>query len=135
MLSFMLVSLDQTILATALATIASSFSAVSDLSWIASAYFLTQVCPICQHSICVLTFVKAGLCLLFGQILAVAPAKPVYLCCIAVFEIGSLICAVSPSISVLIFGRALSGVGGAGMWVSILSSMAQVNRSCQTSIF
>ena len=43
MAAFSLVALDQTILTTPLPTIASHFHAVSDLSWIASAYFLPQV--------------------------------------------------------------------------------------------
>lgn len=41
--AYSLVALDQTIISTALPTIASKFHAVSDLSWIASAYFLPQV--------------------------------------------------------------------------------------------
>lgn len=43
LISFGLIALDQTILATALPKIASHFNAVSELSWIASAYFLPQV--------------------------------------------------------------------------------------------
>ena len=30
------------------------------------------------------------------------------------FEIGSLFCAVAPSVNFLIFGRAVAGIGGAG---------------------
>lgn len=43
MMAFSLVGLDQTIISTSLPTIASSFRAVPDLTWIASAYFLPQV--------------------------------------------------------------------------------------------
>lgn len=43
MLASSLMVLDQTIIATALPSIASEFHAVSQLSWIASGYFLPQV--------------------------------------------------------------------------------------------
>lgn len=64
--------------------------------------------------------------LLFGRLLSIFWPKMIYLVCIALFEIGSLICAVAPSAEVLIFGRAFAGVGAAGLWVSILFVFAQV---------
>ncbi|KAG8816578.1 hypothetical protein FRC17_000269, partial [Serendipita sp. 399] len=86
-------ALDQTIVATALPKLASQFNALDRLTWVVSAYFLTQ----------------AGLMLTFGQILTVARSKWVYFTCIVVFEIGSLICGVAPSMNVLILGRAVQG--------------------------
>jgi MFS family permease len=44
------------------------------------------------------------------------------------FEIGSLICGVAPSSEVLIFGRAFAGVGAAGIFVSILSIIAEITK-------
>lgn len=44
LLSVFLIALDQTILAPALPVIASKFNALEQIAWIASAYFLTQVC-------------------------------------------------------------------------------------------
>jgi MFS family permease len=35
------------------------------------------------------------------------------------FELGSLFCAVAPSVKFLIFGRAVAGMGGAGSTRSI----------------
>ncbi|EIW79989.1 MFS general substrate transporter, partial [Coniophora puteana RWD-64-598 SS2] len=96
-----LVALDQTILSTALPVIASYFNAVSDLSWIASAYFLPQ----------------AVFMLFFGRVLTLAPAKVVFLLTIFLFELGSLFCAVAPSVDFLIFGRAFAGLGASGLWV------------------
>ncbi len=57
---------------------------------------------------------NAGFMLTFGQILAVAPTKWVYMVAIAIFEIGSLLCGVAPNMTVLILGRAVAGVGGSG---------------------
>ncbi|KAG8765015.1 hypothetical protein FRC16_008191, partial [Serendipita sp. 398] len=91
-------ALDQTIVATALPKLASQFNALDELTWVVSAYFLTQ----------------AGLMLTFGQILTIAPSKWVYMTTIGLFEIGSLICAVANSMNVLIFGRAFQGIGASG---------------------
>jgi predicted MFS family arabinose efflux permease len=49
-----------------------------------------------------------------GRFLTIAPPKHVFLASIAVFEIGSLMCALAPSLGVLIAGRAISGCGAAG---------------------
>ncbi|PVF94124.1 ABC transporter [Serendipita vermifera] len=105
-------ALDQTIVATALPKLASHFNALDELTWVVSAYFLTH----------------AGLMPTFGQILTVAPSKWVYLICMIIFEIGSLICALAPSMNVLIFGRAFQGVGAAGIFVSILTILSQITK-------
>ncbi|KAJ7670775.1 transporter [Mycena polygramma] len=109
-IAFALLAVDQTIVSTALPTIASHFQAVSDLSWIASGYFLPQ----------------AGFMLFLGKLLAITAPKPVFLVSIAIFELGSLFCAIAPSIDFLIFGRVVAGVGAAGLWVSIMTIVAQV---------
>lgn len=66
--------------------------------------------------------------LTYGQFLAIAPTKWVYLAAVILFEIGSLFCAVAPNMEFLIFGRAFAGVGAAGIFVSVLSIIAQVTR-------
>lgn len=45
---------------------------------------------------------------------------------LALFEIGSLICGVAPSMNVLIFGRAFAGVGAAGMFGSCIAIIAEI---------
>lgn len=66
--------------------------------------------------------------LTYGQLLAIAPTKWVYLTAVVLFEIGSLFCAVATTMEFLIFGRAFAGVGAAGIFVSVLSIIAQVTR-------
>jgi MFS family permease len=66
--------------------------------------------------------------LTYGQLLAIAPTKWVYLVAVVLFEIGSLFCAVAPNMEFLIFGRAFAGVGGAGIFVSVFSIIAQITR-------
>lgn len=79
-------ALSHTWLATALPRLASEFNALNDLTWIVSAYLLTQT----------------GFILIYGQLLTILPTKWVYLCAIFIFEVGSLLCGVAPSINVLV---------------------------------
>ncbi|EJU06086.1 hypothetical protein DACRYDRAFT_12869 [Dacryopinax primogenitus] len=113
-ISLFLVVLDQTIIATAIPCIAFDFNALNLIMWIVSAYLITQ----------------AGLLMLYGQVLLIAPTKWVYITAITLFEIGSLICGVSPNVNVLIFGRAFAGIGAAGIIVSILN---KGSKSCPSN--
>ncbi|CAK5266582.1 unnamed protein product [Mycena citricolor] len=45
---------------------------------------------------------------------------------IGIFEVGSLLCAVSPNVNVLIFGRVFAGVGASGLMVSMMYIIAKV---------
>ncbi|SCZ91295.1 BZ3500_MvSof-1268-A1-R1_Chr1-2g01314 [Microbotryum saponariae] len=112
LMSVWLIALDQTILAPALPVIASKFNALDQIAWIASAYFLTQT----------------AFLLLWGQLLTLFDRKWSFLVGIALFEIGSLLCAVAPTVNVLIFGRAFAGVGASSIFVSCLSIIAEVTR-------
>ncbi|KDQ17239.1 hypothetical protein BOTBODRAFT_105781 [Botryobasidium botryosum FD-172 SS1] len=115
LLSVLMFALDETILATAIPVILSHFNALGDVTWVISAYLLTQV-----------SFV-----LTFGQALEIFPAKWVFLFSMALFELGSLLCAVAPSVGFLIFGRAVAGVGAGGMYVAsyhIINETARLER-------
>jgi predicted MFS family arabinose efflux permease len=54
---------------------------------------------------------QCGLILLVGQLFTVLKAKWILLGAIFFFELGSLICAVAQSMSILIFARAIQGIG------------------------
>ncbi|KAJ7222993.1 major facilitator superfamily domain-containing protein [Mycena haematopus] len=105
LLSLLLVSLDQTILATALPHIAS-------VRWVATSFVLAQT-----------VFV-----LFFGQILKIYPAKWVLVSSIIIFEAGSLLCGVSQNVDELIAGRTVSGLGAAGIFVAMLQVIGQATR-------
>ncbi|KAG7090377.1 hypothetical protein E1B28_009496 [Marasmius oreades] len=109
-LAFFLIALDQTILSTALPSIASDFDAVSELSWIASGYFLPQ----------------AAFMLFFGKVLAFTSPNVVLLVSIAIFELGSLLSALSPTIFALIFGRVISGIGASALFIAVMSLIARI---------
>ena len=53
--------------------------------------------------------------LFFGQVLRIFAAKWVMVTSIIIFEAGSLVCALAQSADQLIGGRAVSGLGAAGM--------------------
>lgn len=54
---------------------------------------------------------------------------------ITLFELGSLVCAVAKSMDVLIFGRALSGVGAAGISSSAVATIAEIAPIEKAPIF
>ncbi|KAF7378123.1 Major facilitator transporter-like protein [Mycena sanguinolenta] len=108
----LLVALDQTILATALPRIASDLNGFTLQAWVATSFILAQS-----------TFL-----LVFGQVLRIFSAKWVLLATIGVFELGSLVCALANSMGTLIAGRTVSGVGAAGMFVSMLQVISQATR-------
>jgi len=99
MLSMFLSALDQTIVATALATIGRAYSDVESLAWIVTAYLLaaTAVTP------------------LYGKLSDIHGRRPVLLGGIAIFVAGSVACALAPSMPALIAARALQGIGGGGL--------------------
>ncbi|KAI0198294.1 major facilitator superfamily domain-containing protein [Astrocystis sublimbata] len=99
-LAVILTGMDQTILATATTVISDEFGALSDISWWSNAYLLTL----------------SSFQLFYGKLYSLFPIKIVYLCAIGLFEIGSLICTTAPNSIALIIGRAIAGLGAAGIF-------------------
>lgn len=98
-LAIFLVSLDLTTVATAIPKITDQFNGLSDIAWYSSAFFMTM----------------GGFQSAWGKIYKYFPLKTSYLIAIFIFELGSLICAVAPSSTALIVGRAFAGMGAAGI--------------------
>jgi hypothetical protein len=98
-LSIFLVALDMTIVATAIPRITDQFKSLEDVGWYGSGFFLTF----------------ASFQSMWGKAYKYWDLKWVYMLCIVIFEIGSLICAVAPNSTALIVGRAIAGGGGAGI--------------------
>ncbi|PLB38198.1 MDR family MFS transporter [Aspergillus candidus] len=108
-LTVFLVALDQTIIATAIPTITSEFHSIEDIGWYGSAFLLTT----CSFQ------------LFFGKLYALLPIKWTFIGALVVFEIGSTICGASPSSLALIVGRAIAGIGGAGIFSGALIIIAK----------
>jgi MFS family permease len=62
--------------------------------------------------------------LLFGKLYSYLNLKWVYISAVAIFELGSLICGVAPNSTALIVGRAIAGIGGAGLFSGSLLILA-----------
>ncbi|PYH70137.1 MDR family MFS transporter [Aspergillus vadensis CBS 113365] len=100
-----LVALDTTIISVAVPSISTTFQAFDDVGWYGSAYLLT-----------VTAFQPA-----FGNVFQLFDAKATYLGVAVLFEAGSVLCAASPSSTAFIVGRAITGVGAAGLYQGALS--------------
>ncbi len=99
LLAMMLSALDQTIVATALPTIGSDLHDLEHLQWVVTAYLLaaTAVTP------------------LYGKLADIHGRRRMLLIAISMFVIGSLLCALAPTMIVLIAARFIQGLGGGGL--------------------
>jgi EmrB/QacA subfamily drug resistance transporter len=99
MLAMFLAALDQTIVATALPTIGRELGNFEDLPWLVTAYLVagTAVTP------------------LYGKFSDIHGRRITMLIGIAAFVVGSLACALAPSMLALIIARAVQGLGGGGL--------------------
>jgi EmrB/QacA subfamily drug resistance transporter len=98
-LAMLLAALDQTIVATAMPTIGHSLGDFEDLPWIVTTYLLasTAVTP------------------LYGKVSDIVGRRITLLVAITVFIVGSIACALAPTMLALILARALQGLGGGGL--------------------
>jgi EmrB/QacA subfamily drug resistance transporter len=99
MLAMFLSALEQTIVAPALPTIGRSLSDIDNLSWVVTAYLLST------------TLATA----LFGKLSDIYGRRALMLISVSVFVLGSVACALAPSLWALVAARALQGLGGGGI--------------------
>jgi EmrB/QacA subfamily drug resistance transporter len=99
LLAMFLSALEQTIVAPALPTIGRTLQDVDNLSWVVTAYLLacTTMTP------------------LFGKLSDIHGRRVMMLVSVVIFLVGSVACALAPSMPWLIAARALQGIGGGGI--------------------
>ena len=99
MMAMFLAALDQTIVATAMPTIGRTLGNAENLPWIVTAYLLasTVVTP------------------LYGKLSDIHGRRIMLLVAITTFVIGSIACALAPSMVALAVARGLQGIGGGGL--------------------
>ncbi|KAB7781901.1 MDR family MFS transporter [Methylorubrum populi] len=97
--SMLLAALDQTIVATALPTIGRDLGDAENLPWIVTAYLLasTVVTP------------------LYGKLSDIHGRRIMLLIAISIFNLGSIFCALAPTMVTLAVARGLQGIGGGGL--------------------
>lgn len=110
MLTLLLAALDQTIVSTALPRIASEFNALTELSWVVTAYLLASAVP---------TPLYGKLSDLYGrkQMLSVA---------IGIFLAGSALSGAAQNIVELIVFRGLQGLGAGGLMTLVFAAIGDV---------
>ncbi|KAM0818670.1 putative Efflux pump antibiotic resistance protein [Seiridium cardinale] len=92
-------SLDMTIVGTAVPKITDEFHGLAQIPWYGSAYSMTF----------------GGFQSSWGKAYRYVPLKIVFLMTMFIFEIGSLVCGVAPNATAFIVGRVIAGLGGAGI--------------------
>ncbi|KAI1810940.1 major facilitator superfamily domain-containing protein [Poronia punctata] len=102
--SIFLISLDRLIVTTAIPAITDEFHSLPDVGWYGSAYLLTS----CAFQ------------LLFGKLYSFYPIRGIFVASVVLFEIGSAVCGAAPNSIALIFGRAIQGVGSAGVFSGVI---------------
>ncbi|KAJ3130424.1 hypothetical protein HK100_008048 [Physocladia obscura] len=110
LLGIMMAALDQTIVSTALKAIVADLGHQELVPWIGSAYLLTA----------------APFGTMYGKFADLFGRKWVFVFALVVFEVGSLLCGIAPNMSVLIFGRAVAGVGGGGIFSLVLIIISDI---------
>jgi EmrB/QacA subfamily drug resistance transporter len=99
MLAMFLSALEQTIIAPALPTIGARLGDMANLSWVVGAYLLsaTAVTP------------------LFGKLSDIYGRRVILLTGVIIFVLGSVGCALAPTLWALVAARAVQGIGGGGI--------------------
>ncbi|TEY29568.1 hypothetical protein BOTCAL_0941g00020 [Botryotinia calthae] len=106
--SIFLYALDNTIVADLQPVIITRFGEVQKLPWLSVSFLLGATATN----------------LVWGKIYTQFNAKWFYVFSVFVFELGSAVCAAAPSMNAVIVGRALCGIGGAGLYVGCMTLIA-----------
>jgi EmrB/QacA subfamily drug resistance transporter len=109
-LGMLLAALDQTIVATALPTIVADLGDAGHQSWVVTSYLLAST---------IVTAMIGKLGDLYGR-------KRVFQAAVACFVIGSVLCGLAQSMTMLVGARALQGLGGGGITVTASALIGEV---------
>ncbi len=99
LLAMLLAALDQTIVAPAIPAMGAALGGSHYISWIVAAYFLTATATTP----------------LYGKVADIYGRRLTLFAAIAIFVVGSVMCAIAPTMWTLILGRAVQGLGGGGL--------------------
>lgn len=109
-LGILMAALDQTIVATALPTIARELGGLEEQAWIITIYLLTQTITIP----------------LYGKASDLIGRKLAFQLAVAIFLVGSVVAGLAQSVGMLIAFRAVQGVGAGGLMVGAQTIMAEI---------
>ncbi|KAJ5772552.1 hypothetical protein N7520_003081 [Penicillium odoratum] len=118
-LSIFLVAHDMTIVATAIPRITDQFHSLDDASWYGSAFLMTT----------------GGFQSTWGKVYKFFHLKTSFLLAVFIFELGSLIGGVAPNSVALIIGRAIAGIGAAGIGCGVFIIIASIASPRRRPVF
>jgi EmrB/QacA subfamily drug resistance transporter len=110
MLGMFLAALDQTIVASAMRTIADDLQGLSAQAWVTTAYLITS------------TIVTP----LYGKLSDIYGRKPFFIFAISIFTVGSMLCTLATSIGTLAAYRAIQGLGAGGLFALALAIIGDI---------
>jgi EmrB/QacA subfamily drug resistance transporter len=109
-LGMLLAALDQTIVATALPTVVADLGGAGHQSWVVTSYLLAST---------IVTAVVGKLGDLYGR-------KGIFVIAISFFLLGSILCGLAGSMTMLVASRALQGIGGGAIMVTATAVIGEV---------
>ncbi|MEU7157473.1 oxytetracycline resistance efflux MFS transporter OtrB [Streptomyces chrestomyceticus] len=115
LLAVFLAALDQTVVATAMRTVADDLHGQTEQAWATTAYLIASVLA--------MPF--------YGKLSDIHGRKPMYLIAIAVFVAGSVLCGTAGSMTELALYRAVQGLGGGGLMslpTAVVADLAPVRE-------
>ncbi|KAL4789636.1 major facilitator superfamily domain-containing protein [Aspergillus venezuelensis] len=112
-------ALDNTVVADIQPVIIESLGELDKLTWLSVAFLLGATATN----------------LIWGKVYGHFNAKWTYLLNVFVFEVGSAICGAAPSMNVMIVGRALCGVAGAGLYVGVMTLLAMTTTMSERPLY
>ena len=110
MLGMFLAALDQTVVATAIRTIADDLGGLSQQAWATTAFLITS------------TITTP----LYGKLSDIYGRKPLFLFAISIFIVGSITCTFAQSMYQLAAFRALQGIGAGGLFSLALTILGDI---------
>lgn len=117
-LGMLLAALDQTIVATALPTIVADLGDAGRQSWVVTSYLLAS------------TIVTA----LVGKLGDIFGRKRVFEVAVLFFVVGSVLCGLAQSMTMLVGARALQGIGGGAITVTASALIGEVVRCASVAV-
>ncbi|KAI1175440.1 major facilitator superfamily domain-containing protein [Nemania sp. FL0916] len=117
--SIFLYALDNTVVADIQPVIIGEFGSVQKLSWLSVGFLLSATATN----------------LVWGRLYTQYNAKWLYVFNVVLFEGGSALCGGAPNIDALIVGRALCGIGGAGLYVGCMTLIAMTTTMTERPVY